>query len=243
MVRPASFDINGIKSGAWSEEEDNKLRAFIDRFGQTNWRQLPLFAGLKRCGKSCRLRWMNYLKPGIRRGNFTKDEEHLIIKLHNQLGNKWSAIAEQFPGRTDNDIKNYWHAHIHKRKGRLNGTCARVTREIKTQNLSQEELSSDSNSSTITNCLNQNTPAISEAALSQPAENIGVFESNADSYFNHGSFIEQDFDGVEEENIMSLLRDYSDVGVASWNLSAAIDEQDSFNNNFGDDYYYGKVEI
>ncbi|KAG6407033.1 hypothetical protein SASPL_130015 [Salvia splendens] len=232
MVKPASFDINGMKSGAWSEEEDNKLRAFIGQFGQTNWRQLPVFAGLKRCGKSCRLRWLNYLRPGIRRGNFTEDETHLIIKLHNVLGNKWSAIAEHFPGRTDNDIKNYWNAHIHKRKGRRNGTCARVTREIKPQNLAQEELSSDSNSSTITNCLNQNTTAISEVA-----ENIGVFESNADSYFNHGSFIEQDyFDGMEEENMMFLLSDYSDVGVASWDLSAAF-EQD-FNKIFGD--YYGK---
>ncbi|XP_047949703.1 transcription factor MYB10-like [Salvia hispanica] len=237
MVKPASFDINGMKSGAWNEEEDNKLRAFIGRFGETNWRQVPEFAGLKRCGKSCRLRWVNYLRPGIRRGNFTKEEKHLIIELHDLLGKKWSAIAEHFPGRTDNDIKNYWHAHIHKRKGRRNGTCARVTREIKTHNLAQEELSSDSNSSTITDCLNQNTTAFSEVAFNQPAENIGVFESSADSYFNHGSFIEQDyFDGMEEENVMFLPSDYSDVGVASWDLNATF-EQD-FNKIFGD--YYGK---
>ncbi|KAG8386954.1 hypothetical protein BUALT_Bualt03G0202400 [Buddleja alternifolia] len=115
MVRPPSYDSNGIKKGAWSEEEDNKLRAYIMRYGHWNWRLLPKYAGLARCGKSCRLRWVNYLKPGVKKGNFTKHEKDLIVELHAQLGNKWSAIAAKLPGRTDNDIKNYWHAHIDKR--------------------------------------------------------------------------------------------------------------------------------
>jgi myb proto-oncogene protein len=45
-------------------------------------------AGLKRCGKSCRLRWLNYLRPGIKRGNISDDEEELIIRLHRLLGNR-----------------------------------------------------------------------------------------------------------------------------------------------------------
>ncbi|CAL9179348.1 unnamed protein product [Musa hybrid cultivar] len=71
--------------------------------------------GLLRCGKSCRLRWINYLRPGLKRGNFTEDEDELIIKLHGLLGNKWSLIASRLPGRTDNEIKNYWNTQI-KRK-------------------------------------------------------------------------------------------------------------------------------
>lgn len=71
--------------------------------------------GLLRCGKSCRLRWMNYLRPDIKRGNITADEDDLIIKLHALLGNRWSLIAGRLPGRTDNEIKNYWNSHLSKR--------------------------------------------------------------------------------------------------------------------------------
>ncbi|KAG8388748.1 hypothetical protein BUALT_Bualt02G0157500 [Buddleja alternifolia] len=109
------FDSNGMKKGAWSEEEDNKLRDYIRRYGHANWRLLPKNAGLARCGKSCRLRWVNYLKPGVKRGSFSSHEKDLIVELHAQLGTKWSAIASKFPGRTDNDIKNFWHAHIDRR--------------------------------------------------------------------------------------------------------------------------------
>ena len=51
------------------------------------------FAGLKRCGKSCRQRWLNYLRPDIKRGNITRDEEELIIRLHNLLGNRSSISS------------------------------------------------------------------------------------------------------------------------------------------------------
>ncbi|WMV39138.1 hypothetical protein MTR67_032523 [Solanum verrucosum] len=115
MVRTPFIDKNGIKRGAWSEDEDNKLRAFVERFGHPNWRQLPKYAGLMRCGKSCRLRWMNYLRPNLKKGNYSLEEDQLIIKLHNELGNRWSAIAEKLGGRSDNDVKNHWHAHLKKR--------------------------------------------------------------------------------------------------------------------------------
>nr|URY18971.1 MYB protein [Zanthoxylum bungeanum] len=117
MVRGPTYDENGIKKGAWSKEEDDKLRAYILKYGHWNWRELPKFAGVCRSGKSCRLRWVNYLRPNLKHGNYTKEEEDIIIKLHEEHGNKWSLIASKLPGRTDNEIKNYWH-HLRKRKNK-----------------------------------------------------------------------------------------------------------------------------
>lgn len=100
-------------------EEDQKLIDHIQKHGPGNWRTLPKKAGLQRCGKSCRLRWTNYLRPDIKRGRFSFEEEEAIIQLHSILGNKWSAIAAKLPGRTDNEIKNYWNTHIRKRMLRM----------------------------------------------------------------------------------------------------------------------------
>nr|KYP39120.1 Myb-related protein Zm1 [Cajanus cajan] len=114
--RAPCCDKSQVKRGPWSPSEDLKLIAFIQKYGHENWRALPKQAGLMRCGKSCRLRWINYLRPDVKRGNFTQEEEETIIRLHKALGNKWSKIASCLPGRTDNEIKNVWNTHIKKRK-------------------------------------------------------------------------------------------------------------------------------
>ncbi|KAK4400264.1 Transcription repressor [Sesamum angolense] len=105
----------GLRRGPWSTKEDNLLTNYIQQHGEGQWRSLPKKAGLLRCGKSCRLRWMNYLRPGIKRGNISEDEEDLIVRLHGLLGNRWSLIAGRLPGRTDNEIKNYWNTHLLKK--------------------------------------------------------------------------------------------------------------------------------
>ncbi|KAL5196756.1 hypothetical protein ABZP36_000268 [Zizania latifolia] len=115
MVRPPCCDKEGIKKGPWTPEEDLVLVSYIQEHGPGNWRAVPTRTGLMRCSKSCRLRWTNYLRPGIKRGNFTDQEEKLIVHLQALLGNRWAAIASYLPERTDNDIKNYWNTHLRRK--------------------------------------------------------------------------------------------------------------------------------
>ncbi|PSS04556.1 Transcription factor like [Actinidia chinensis var. chinensis] len=115
MGRSPSLDEIGLKKGPWTPEEDKRLADYIQRNGHASWRALPKLAGLNRCGKSCRLRWTNYLRPDIKRGKFSEEEEQIIIDLHALLGNKWAAIATHLPGRTDNEIKNFWNTHLRKK--------------------------------------------------------------------------------------------------------------------------------
>ncbi|KAL5717178.1 hypothetical protein ACHQM5_010239 [Ranunculus cassubicifolius] len=104
-----------LRKGLWSPEEDEKLLRHITKYGHGCWSSVPKQAGLQRCGKSCRLRWINYLRPDLKRGTFSQQEENLIIELHAVLGNRWSQIAAQLPGRTDNEIKNLWNSCIKKK--------------------------------------------------------------------------------------------------------------------------------
>ncbi|XP_008795619.2 myb-related protein MYBAS1-like isoform X2 [Phoenix dactylifera] len=103
------------RKGPWTEQEDIQLVWFVGLFGERRWDFLAKVSGLNRTGKSCRLRWVNYLHPGLKRGRMTPQEEHLVLELHAKWGNRWSRIARRLPGRTDNEIKNYWRTHMRKK--------------------------------------------------------------------------------------------------------------------------------
>ncbi|KAF8012733.1 hypothetical protein BT93_I0785 [Corymbia citriodora subsp. variegata] len=127
----------GWRKGPWTPEEDKLLSEYVGSHGEGRWSSVGRSAGLNRSGKSCRLRWVNYLRPGLRRGQITPQEEGIIIELHALWGNKWSTIARYLPGRTDNEIKNYWRTHF-KKKDRPAHKQERRARRLK-QNLNHHQ--------------------------------------------------------------------------------------------------------
>ncbi|KAL2242631.1 myb-related protein Myb4-like [Sesamum indicum] len=157
MVRAPCCEKIGLKKGPWSPEEDKILVDHIRKHGHANWRALPKQAGLLRCGKSCRLRWTNYLRPDVKRGNFSKEEEETIINLHEMLGNRWSEIAASLPGRTDNEIKNVWHSCLKKRLKDDNNSCQ-----------DDKELSTSENPKSDPKVLENSNSSTSEQAVSSP---------------------------------------------------------------------------
>ncbi|KAE8704272.1 MYB330 protein [Hibiscus syriacus] len=184
--RAPCCDKDKVKRGPWSAQEDLRLITFIQKHGHQNWRSLPKQAGLLRCGKSCRLRWINYLRPNVKRGNFSKEEEETIIRLHDSLGNKWSKIASHLAGRTDNEIKNVWNTHLKKRLAPKNGKTPQ----------NDESKESSSSCSCVTS-EEVNKAEISDTVFDIPLESDSDFWDMLDSL---GSFKPDEIqsNGVEE---------------------------------------------
>nr|AVT28142.1 anthocyanin positive MYB activator [Solanum nigrum] len=138
MNTPIMCTSLGVRKGSWTKEEDILLRKCIQEYGEGKWHLIPARAGLNRCRKSCRLRWLNYLRPHIKRGDFEPDEVDLIFRLHKLLGNKWSLIAGRLSGRTANDVKNYWNTRLLRKLNtntsitiapqKINNKCEEITK-------------------------------------------------------------------------------------------------------------------
>jgi myb proto-oncogene protein len=184
MGRAPCCEKMGLKRGAWTREEDQILVDYIQQHGHGNWRALPKQAGLLRCGKSCRLRWTNYLRPDIKRGNFSKEEEDAIIDLHTTLGNRWSAIAARLPGRTDNEIKNVWHTHLKKKiNNGENSTEKSRFQENQEPNVTNSPQPSSSEVSSLTTTTTTTTTGEENTSNSVKEDSLEDFPDVDDSFW------------------------------------------------------------
>ncbi|XP_065867897.1 transcription factor MYB1-like [Euphorbia lathyris] len=214
MGRKACGSKEQMNKGAWTAMEDQLLRDYINIHGEGKWRNISKKGVLRRCGKSCRLRWLNYLRPGIKRGNISNDEEDLIIRLHKLLGNRWSLIAGRLPGRTDNEIKNYWNTIIGKKLQNKNNEL----RGSKSNSLPNEDDNDDDDANVPQKTINNeqiNT-------VSSPATTDSSKERSPE---------------LREENSNNDSSDLSlDIEIDGQLLSYLLnaDFSDQVNNNYGD---------
>ncbi|WCJ38656.1 myb domain protein 40 [Euphorbia peplus] len=226
MGRKPCCEKIGLNRGSWSNEEDEKLIKFILSNGILCWRQLPKLAGLKRCGKSCRLRWMNYLRPDLKRGVLTQAEEDEIIRLHSRFGNRWSKIAAHFPGRTDNEIKNHWNTRIKKKLNLdLEQTKNNINNSDDHEQVPKEISSSDSDDHEL-KLLDNNDPIIQDSKNSQSEmeETASILNGQSESFDSTTHDHEpskQDDDQHWIDNVDYLL---------SWDGFSNFDDIFPFNN-------------
>ncbi|XP_047337748.1 transcription factor MYB61-like [Impatiens glandulifera] len=223
-----------LRKGLWSPEEDEKLIKHITKFGHGCWSSVPKLAALQRCGKSCRLRWINYLRPDLKRGTFSQQEETQIIELHTVLGNRWSQIAAQLPGRTDNEIKNLWNSSI-KKKLRQRGIDPNTHKPISDQLIENDLLEKSTNPSPVVD-IQKSSPATDfPGFFSIPQQfnyesNIGLsMNPNTTLFFNQNSTSSTDFtfpSTIPSETTTTTatttsLGSISVNGVPNWNSTSS----------------------
>ncbi|KAI4341179.1 hypothetical protein MLD38_025935 [Melastoma candidum] len=219
----------GVKRGPWNPEEDKILTDYVSKEGVGKWNSLPKRAGLLRCGKSCRLRWMNYLRPSIKRGFIAPDEEDLILRLHRLLGNRWALIAGRIPGRTDNEIKNYWNTHLSK-KLISQGIDPRTHKPLENWNSSPSDYAAGGSSLTLLPSHGQN-PNPTSIGNNDSGGNDGATASAVTDHSNlhlqaqHESW-KNTLENGKEDVLSSFLDSLmTDDEYALWQLRDAAEEE------------------
>ncbi|TVU23398.1 hypothetical protein EJB05_25761 [Eragrostis curvula] len=213
-----------LQRGPWTADEDLTLINYITQHGDGRWNALARAAGLKRTGKSCRLRWLNYLRPDVKRGDFTADEQLLILDLHSRWGNRWSKIAAQLPGRTDNEIKNYWRTRVQKHARQLG--CDVNSRRFKDAmaylwmpRLAERASQSHHAAAPMVAAGNNTAPALPCAAASVIASGNNCLAKN-NYYYEHSP-------GVSGSNCVVPSSSSSDSSLTSTDSTAAAHDEKS----------------
>ncbi len=102
-----------IKKGQWSSEEDKLLLEWVKKNGTKDWEACGRFVQGRK-GKQCREHWNNCLSPGLVKGEWTEEEDFLIMFFYEKCNGSWKKIIPLFNGRIENDIKNRFYSQLRK---------------------------------------------------------------------------------------------------------------------------------
>ncbi|XP_075648215.1 MYB-like transcription factor ODO1 [Castanea sativa] len=226
MGRQPCCDKLGVKKGPWTVEEDKKLVNFILTHGQCCWRAVPKLAGLRRCGKSCRLRWTNYLRPDLKRGLLNEAEEQLVIDLHARLGNRWSKIAARLPGRTDNEIKNHWNTHIKKKLIKMG--IDPITHEPLNKEATQPN--------TLCQSLDQRDIEVNHQESTKICGQASSIDNSSAPTENSSTGESQSLDPGDNDLLMSYIWSESYLDDSLWNFPATGEDYSNFGSSSPENY-------
>nr|GEX55536.1 transcription factor MYB62-like [Tanacetum cinerariifolium] len=256
-------EVHELRRGPWTLDEDNLLIQYITCHGEGRWNSLAKSSGLRRTGKSCRLRWLNYLKPDVKHGNLSPQEQLLILELHSKWGNRWSKIAQHLPGRTDNEIKNYWRTKVQKqaRHLKIDSNSKRFVEALKQFWLPRllekvEQSSPSSSSSTSTTTMEAYQKNLSHQALSNETHIENTYSSSSicclnsteivlpylpeSSLQSNGYFVDNNnFDGMSFNHLNMQESRSDDMSALDFQLA----EVDWMNNELVDDTFWNMDEL
>ncbi|CAM9866931.1 unnamed protein product [Chrysoparadoxa australica] len=95
----------------WTAEEDKRLQQGVKDYGEANWKAIAQFVATRNHSQ-CLQRWKKVLCPGLKKGQWTAEEDSRLLALVNQGFKNWGLLAEHMPGRISKQCRERWCHHL-----------------------------------------------------------------------------------------------------------------------------------